>query len=192
MKIFPENCWYWSSDPRLQSWDCGRDWSWYRSGRDTSGYHRIWVSHYRPISLSLAETRAWGLSRLSPVLGILTPISQSSRPLSHHRTGIPSSDQRHVRLMTHWQSNAPNDIIIQCTFIETKCDWIKDYFNLISEPDTDLQWSCTCSFCKLCLDKSSKRREGNNLNFIIHDPEIFVSKICWPARLRCEIERCRR
>ena len=159
------------------------------AGRDTSGYHRIWVSHYRPISLSLAETRAWGLSRLSPVLGILTPISQSSRPLSHHRTGIPSSDQRHVRLMTHWQSNAPNDIIIQCTFIR---DWIKDYFNLISEPDTDLLWSCTCSFCKLCLDKSSKRREGNNLNFIIHDPEIFVSKICWPARLRWEIERCRR
>ena len=100
-KIFPENCWYWSSDPRLQSWDCGRDWSWYRSGRDTSGYHRIWVSHYRPISLSLAGSRAWRLSRLSPVLGILTPISQSSRPLSHHRTGIPSSDQRHVRLMTH-------------------------------------------------------------------------------------------
>ena len=23
------------------------------AGRDTSGYHRIWVSHYRPISLSL-------------------------------------------------------------------------------------------------------------------------------------------
>ena len=22
------------------------------AGRDTSGYHRIWVSHYRPISLS--------------------------------------------------------------------------------------------------------------------------------------------
>ena len=24
------------------------------AGRDTSGYQRIWVSHYRPISLSLA------------------------------------------------------------------------------------------------------------------------------------------
>ena len=78
-------------------------------------------------------------------------------------------------------SNATNETI------ETKCDLIRDYYNLIPDPDTDLWWGCTCSFCKPCLDKSSKRREGNNLGFIIHDPEIFVSKICWPARLSVDV-----
>ena len=84
MKIFPENCWYWSSDPRLQSWDCGRDWSWYRSGRDTSGYHRIWVSHYRPISLSLWPRPGHGDYR--DYLQSWVSWLQSPNPPDHYRT----------------------------------------------------------------------------------------------------------
>ena len=36
-------------------------------------------------------------------------------------------------------------------------------------------------FASLALIKAAKEREGNNLEFIIHDAEIFVSKICWPT-----------
>ena len=140
------------------------------AGRDTSGYQRIWVSHYRPISLSLSRwsgTGAWGLSRLSPVPGILTPISQSSRPLSLHRTGIPVQTQ--IRNTWDWdsschdaypierqKSNAANDIIIHSLkqiVIELQITSI--WYLILIEIFCGAACTC-CSFCKPCLDKAAK------------------------------------
>ena len=70
------------------------------AGRDTSGYQRIWVSHYRPISLSLVGYRGMGTIETISSAGYLDsnlPILQTTIAPSDWHTGA-DSDQKHVRL----------------------------------------------------------------------------------------------